>query len=132
MLLNLNFSTCLLELSLNLLGLLLGDTLLNGLGSTVNECLCIAQRQAGDILNGLDNLELSLTGVLQDNVERRLLGCSSLACASSGSSNSNSCSSGLNSVLLLEDSSQFAYLLNCQIYQFFTQLLYICHSCNSY
>ena len=32
MLLNLNFSTCLLELSLNLLGLLLGDTLLNGLG----------------------------------------------------------------------------------------------------
>ena len=86
MLLNLNFSTCLLELSLNLLGLLLGDTLLNGLGSTVNECLCIAQRQAGDILNGLDNLELSLTGVLQDNVERRLLGGGSFAGTGCGSS----------------------------------------------
>ncbi len=107
MLLELNFCTCLLELALDLLGLLLGNTLLDGLRSTVNECLGITQRQAGDILNGLDNLELSLTGVLQDNVERRLLSCSSLACASSGSSNSNSCSSGLNSVLLLEDVCEF-------------------------
>ena len=36
MLLKLNFSTSLLELSLDRLGLFLGDTLLNGLGSTVD------------------------------------------------------------------------------------------------
>ena len=36
MLLELNFSTCFLELAFDLLSLLLGNTLLNGLGSTVN------------------------------------------------------------------------------------------------
>ena len=62
MLLKLNFSTSLLKLSLDRLGLFLGDTLLNGLGSTVDESLRITQRQAGDILNDLDNLKFCLTG----------------------------------------------------------------------
>ena len=74
MLLKLNFSTSLLKLSLDRLGLFLGDTLLNGLGSTVDESLRITQRQASDILNDLDNLELGLAGGLQDHVESRLLG----------------------------------------------------------
>lgn len=90
MLLELNFSTCFLELAFDLLSLLLGNTLLNGLGSTVNKCLSIAQRKTCDVLHYLDNLELGLTCSLQDNVERRLLGGSSLACACSGSCNGNS------------------------------------------
>ena len=44
MLLELNFSTCFLELAFDLLSLLLGNTLLNGLGSTVDESLRITQR----------------------------------------------------------------------------------------
>ena len=39
MLLKLNFSTSLLKLSLDRLGLFLGDTLFNSLGSAVNEKL---------------------------------------------------------------------------------------------
>ena len=78
MLLELNFSTCFLELAFDLLSLLLGNTLLNGLGSTVNKCLSIAQRKTCDVLHYLDNLELGLTCSLQDNVERRLLGGGSL------------------------------------------------------
>ena len=141
MLLKLNFSTSLLKLSLDRLGLFLGDTLLNGLGSTVDESLRITQRQAGDILNDLDNLELGLAGGLQDHVESRFLGNSSLACAGSrgwlfllkrpgsGSVNGNSGSSRLNAILLLEDGSQFVYLGNLEVYQFFSKFLYVCHSC---
>ena len=103
MLLELNFSTCLLELALDLLSLLLGNTLLNGLGSTVNQRLSIAQRKTCDVLHDLDNLKLGLTCGFQDNVERRLLGGGSLACAGSGSCNGNSGSSRLNAILLLED-----------------------------
>ena len=47
MLLELNFSTCFLELAFDLLSLFLGDTLLNSLGSTVNESLGVAQLQEG-------------------------------------------------------------------------------------
>ena len=110
MLLELNFSTCFLELAFDLLSLLLGNTLLNGLGSTVNKCLSIAQRKTCDVLHYLDNLELGLTCSLQDNVERRLLGGSSLACACSGGCNGNSGSSRLNAILLLEDLCEFVYL----------------------
>ena len=129
MLLKLNFSTSLLELSLDRLGLFLGDTLLNGLGSTVDESLRITQRQAGDILNDLDNLELGLAGGLQDHVESRFLGNSSLACAGSGSCNGNSGSSRFNALFLFEDGSQFVYLGNLEVYQFFSKFLYVCHSC---
>ena len=66
MLLELNFSTCLLELALDLLSLFFGNALFHGLGSTVNECLGIAQRKTCDLLHGLDDLKFSLAGVLQD------------------------------------------------------------------
>ena len=128
MLLELNFSTCFLELAFDLLSLLLGNTLLNGLGSTVNKCLSIAQRKTCDVLHYLDNLELGLTCSLQDNVERRLLGGSSLACACSGGCNGNSGSSRLNAILLLEDLCEFVYLGNLQVYQFFSKFLYVCYS----
>ena len=128
MLLKLNFSTSLLKLSLDRLGLFLGDTLFNSLGSAVNESFS-AQRKTGEVLNDLDNLKFCLTGGLQNHVESRLLGGSSLACASSGSCNGNSGSSRLNAILLLEDLCEFVYLGNLQVYQFFSKLLYVCHSC---
>ena len=66
MLLKLNFSTSLLKLSLDRLGLFLGDTLFNSLGSTVNESFSVAQRKTGEVLNDLDNLKFCLTGGLQN------------------------------------------------------------------
>ena len=108
MLLELNFSTCFLELAFDLLSLLLGNTLLNGLGSTVNECFSIAQRKTCDVLHYLDNLELGLTCGLQNNVERRLLCSSSLACACSGGCNGNSGSSRFNAIFLFEEISCFS------------------------
>ena len=128
MLLELNFSTCFLKLAFDLLSLFLGNTLFNGLGSTVNERLSIAQRKTGKILHDLDNLELGLASALQDNVERRLLCSSSLACCS-GSCNGNSGSSRLNAIFLFEDLCEFVYLGNLQVYQFFSKFLYVCHSC---
>ena len=101
MLLKLNFSTCLLELALDLLGLLLGNALLDCLRSTVHECLGIAQRKACNLLDYLDNLELGLACALQDYVERRLLGSGGLTCASSGSCYGYSGCGRLNAILLL-------------------------------
>ena len=117
MLLELNFSTCFLELAFDLLSLLLGNTLLNGLGSTVNKCLSIAQRKTCDVLHYLDNLELGLTCSLQDNVERRLLGSGGTAFGGRSSGNGNSSSSGLNSVFFLQNTSKFVNFFNCQVYQ---------------
>ena len=129
MLLKLNFSTCLLELALDLLSLFLGNTLLNGLRSAVNECLSVTQRKACNLLDNLDNLELGLASALQDHVERRLLGGSGLASACSGGCNGNSGSSRLNAILLLEDLCEFVYLGHLQVNQFFSKFLYVCHSC---
>ena len=125
MLLELNFCTCLLELALDLLGLLLGNTLLDGLRSTVDESLGVTQRKAGDVLDGLDYLELGLTGVLQNHVERRLLGGSGLACGC-GSCYGNGGSCRLDAILLLEDLCEFVNLGNLQVYQFFSKFLYVC------
>ena len=38
-------------------------------------------------------------------------------------------SSRFNAILLLEDGSQFVYLGNLEVYQFFSKFLYVCHSC---
>ena len=129
MLLELNFSTCLLELALDLLSLFLGNTLLNGLGSTVNERFSVTQRKTGDVLHDLDNLELGLAGGFQDHVERRFLGSSGLACAGSGSCNGNSGSSRLDAILLLEDLSEFVYLGNLQVNKFLSTFICVCTRC---
>ena len=121
MLLELNFSTCLFELAFDLLSLLLGNALLHSLGRTVNESLGITEREAGDILHSLDNLEFGLAGVLQDHIERRFLGGSGLTGTCSGSCDSDSGSSRLNAILLLEDLSEFVNLGNLQVYQFFSE-----------
>ena len=79
MLLELNFSTCFLELAFDLLSLLLGNTLLNGLGSTVNKSLSFAESETGELTNNLDNLNLVCAYVSKNNVKLCLLlssGCS--------------------------------------------------------
>ena len=129
MLLNLNFSTCFLQLAFDLLSLFFGNTLFHSLGSTVDECFSVTQRKSCDILHDLDNLKFGLTCSLQDYVERRLLCSSSLTGACSGSCNGNSGSSRLNAILLFEDLCKFVYLGNFQVYQFFSKFFYVCHSC---
>ena len=92
------------------------NAFLNGRRSSVYDVLSLFQTKTGLLLNGLNNLELVSTCALENYVERSLLLCSSSFGASSrSSSNSNSCSSGLNSVLLFEDSSEFIYFLNGKV-----------------
>ena len=69
MLLELNFSTCFLELAFDLLSLLLGNTLLNGLGSTVNKCLSIA-----DIVALLQSPAKNVISALQANAGQKIAG----------------------------------------------------------
>jgi len=85
-------------------------------GSSVNDVLSLFQAKTGLLLNGLNNLELVGTCALEHNVERGLL-LSSLSSSAAGSRSSNSYSSscGLNSVLLLEDSSEFINFLNSKV-----------------
>ena len=85
--------------------------------SSVNDVLSLFQAKTGLLFNGLNNLELVSTCALQNYIERGLLlnSLSSSTTCSRTSSNSNSCSSGLNSVLLFEDSSEFIYFLNGKV-----------------
>ena len=68
-LLQLNNSTCGLDGLLQVLSLVLRQTLLDGRGSTVYEILSLLQAKTTSLLNGLHDLQLSCTCVLQDNVE---------------------------------------------------------------
>ena len=108
--------TGVLESLLQSLGVSLGQTFLQSAGSTVNEILSLLQTQATSLLHCLNDSELVSTGSLQNNVEAVLLLSSLSSCtASGGTGYSNSCSSGLNSVLLFEDSSEFIYFLNGKV-----------------
>ena len=92
MLLKLNFSTSLLKLSLDRLGLFLGDTLFNSLGSTVNKSLSFAESETGELTNNLDNLNLVCAYVSKNNVKLCLFlssGCS--ACCRCCNCNCCSC-----------------------------------------
>jgi len=60
-------------------------------------------------------LELSSTCALENNIERALLFSSSTT-SCTRSSNSNSCSSGFNTVLFLEDSCKFVYFFYSKIF----------------
>ena len=100
----LNNGTSLFDSLLQVLSLVLRQTFLQGRRSTVYEILSFLQAKTASFLNSLNNLQLSTTDFLQNNVERRLLLSSgSLATGSGTSSNSNSCSGGLDSILVLQD-----------------------------
>src|SRR4029079_18147630 len=62
-----------LELRLDLVGLVLRDSLLDGVGCAVDEVLGLLQAQARDRAHDLDHLDLLVAGARQDDVERGLL-----------------------------------------------------------
>src|SRR6186997_1962005 len=62
-----------LELRLDLVGLLLGGALLDGVRRPVDEVLRLLQAEARDRADDLDHLDLLVAGVRQDDVERGLL-----------------------------------------------------------
>jgi len=105
-LLQLNYGTSLFDSLLQVLSLCLCHTLLDSSRSTINEILCFLQTKTTSLLNGLNDLEFVCAYFLQNYVERSLL-LSSLSgtCSSRTSSNSNGCSGGLNSILVLQDCS---------------------------
>src|SRR4051812_10880737 len=72
-LLDLDGGAGLLELALELLGLVLVDALLDGLGGLVDERLGLLEPQAGGRADDLDDLDLLVAGAGEDDVERRLL-----------------------------------------------------------
>ena len=127
-LLQLNNGTSLFDSLLQVLSLSLSQTFLQSRRSTVYQVLSFLQTQTASFLNGLYNLQLSSTGFLQNNVERSLLLSSSGLTASSGtSSSSNSCSGGLNSILVLQDSCQLLYFFYCEVNQLLSNSFNICH-----
>ena len=82
-LLNLNLSACCLKLLSDLLSLVLSNALFDGLGSCLNEILCVLKTKAGELTNNLDNVELGSACCLKYNVKLGLLLNGS--CCSAGS-----------------------------------------------
>ena len=77
--------------------------------------------------HSLYNLKLSATCALKNYIERGLLFSSSGTASCRTGSNSDSCSSGFDSVFILKDSCQLVNFFHCQIYQFFSDSFDICH-----
>ena len=125
----LNLGAGFLEGSLQGLGLSLGNFLLDGHGSLVNEFLGLFQTQTGVLLNSLDDLELSLASAGEDNIEFGLLCrtcCLSCCC---GSCYCNCCCSGLDTIFFLQDLSEFLDIFDGEVYKFLSEFLYVCHNC---
>ena len=83
-LLQFNFSTSLLEGLLQSLGISLRHAFLQHARCAVNHFLCFLQAETASFLDSLDNLELSCTGTLEDNVEVGLFLCGSSATFTTG------------------------------------------------
>ena len=128
-LLEFNLGAGFLEGSLEGLGLSLGDFLLNGNGGLVNQFLGLFQTKTGILLNGLDDLELSLTSAGEDHVELSLLGGTGSFAGGGGSGNCNCCSSGLNTIFFLQDLSEFLDIFDGEVYKFLSEFLNVCHNC---
>ena len=129
-LLEFNLGAGFLEGSLEGLGLSLGDFLLNGNGGLVHQFLGLFQTKTGILLNGLDDLELSLTSAGEDHIEFGLLsGAGSFGGTSGGSGNCNGCSSGLNTIFFLQDLSEFLDIFDGEVHEFLGEFLNVCHNC---
>ena len=122
-----NNGTSLFDSLLQVLSLVLRQTLLDGSGSTIYEVLSLLQAKTASFLDSLYNLQLSSADFLQNYVERRLLfSCLSSTTCSRTSSNSNSGCGGLNSILVLQDCCQLVNFFYSKVYQLF------CNSFNIY
>lgn len=103
-LLELNLSAGLFDSLLKVLSLVLRQAFLNGSRSALNESLSVLQTETASLLNSLHDLQLGCANIGENHVERGLLLSSGGCTTSSGtSSNCNSCSGGLNAILVLQD-----------------------------
>ena len=127
---DLYFGTSLFESFLQSFSLFLGNAFLQFAGGTVNEVLSFLQAEATSFLNSLNNLQLSSTCALQNDVKSRLLLSSSCSTGSRTSSYSNSGCCGFDAILILKDRCQLVYFLYSQINQFFCNSFDICHFIN--
>ncbi len=127
---NLDFGTSLFESLLQGFSLFLGNAFLQLAGGTVNEILSFLQTEATSFLNGLNDLQLSSTSALQNDVKSRLLLSSSCTTGSRTCGYSNSGCSGFDAILILKDRCQLVYFLYSQINQFFCNSFDICHFIN--
>ena len=127
---NLDFGTSLFESLLQGFSLFLGNAFLQLAGGTVNEILSFLQTEATSFLNGLNDLKLSSTSALQNDVKSRLLLSSSCTTGSRTCGYSNSGCSGFDAILILKDRCQLVYFLYSQINQFFCNSFDICHFIN--
>src|SRR2546423_7596161 len=102
-LLDLDGGAGLLELGLELVGLLALDALLDGLGRLVDEGLGLLEAQAGRRADDLDDLDLLVTGAGEDDVDGgRLLLLRSGAVAAPGGRSRRGDGLGRDAELLLE------------------------------
>ncbi len=124
---NLNFGACLFEGSLQLLSFCLGDLLLYLSRGSVNKVLGFLQSETEGFLDGLDDLQLRLTGGGEDNVEFGLLSRSSLSgCSGAGNCDCSCCR--LDTILFLENLSEFLNVFYRKVNQLFCKCFYICHN----
>ncbi len=126
-LLEFNFCAGLFDSLLQVLSLFLRKTFLDSSRSAVYEIFSFFQTKTTSLFNCLYNLKFSTTYLSEDYVERRLLlsCCSTTGCGTS--SYSYSCSSRLDTILVLQDCCQLIYFFYCKINQFFSNSFYICH-----
>ena len=114
-LLQLSLSAGFLQIGNQLLGIFLGDSFLQGLGSVVNQILGFLQAQAGSGADNLDDVQLGSASGLQDDVELGLL----FNLSSSGNSGAgNSSGSGGNAENFLQSVNQLGQLQNGQTLNF--------------
>jgi len=112
----LNFCTSLFEVLLEILCLCLAETFFEDAGSTVNHFFGFLQTQTGKLFNELNYLQFSCTCALKNYVKRGLL----LSGGSTGSRTGSNCygsSSGFDTILVLEDLSEFVYFFYGQVNQ---------------
>src|SRR5689334_3057015 len=95
-LLDLDLGTLLLESSLDLVGLVLGDALLDRLGGRVNEILRLLETQAGQLAHDLDDRDLVGADVGQHCAELALLLSTGSGRGATGSTTGGRRSSGGN------------------------------------
>ena len=130
LLLEFNLSADLFKSFLESLSSSLVKTFLNGSRSSVNDVLSFLQSESGLLFNGLNDLEFLSASSFEDYVERSLLlSGSSLTTGNGAGSNCNCSSSGFNTILVLEDLSEFINFLNSKVYQLFSKSFKICHCC---
>src|SRR6185295_2062815 len=121
-LLDLDRGAGLFELLLDRLGLVLGDSLLDGGGRRLDEVLGLLEAEARHLAHRLDDVDLLLAGRLQDHVELGLLLDGSGGCTAAGRRRSHGRRRGGDAVVLLERLDQVVELEDGQLVDLLDEL----------